>query len=126
MLVTLIYLAVQVRQNTRSVRQASARQTQNRNAEVLRAFADHADVMAPFGFGNVAALDTVKELRHTALWAMWFQAVEQTLADVREGALDPEYATPYLDTLRGIFQEACASMAEGAPDMVQCFLSTGG
>ena len=107
-LVTLIYLAQQVRQNTRAVRRASARQTSEMNAEVLRAFADHAEVMTPWGFSNVGELTPAQATQHTAIWAMWFQGMEQTLADVREGTQAPEYALPYRDSLRTLLAEADA------------------
>lgn len=102
---SLVYLGVQIRQNTRSVRRASARQTSDKNAVALRCLADYSELFSGdlFGFDRLANLEPSERARFDMIWGMWMQATEQTLADVREGVQEPEYAVPYRDLLRDLF-----------------------
>jgi hypothetical protein len=98
---SLVYLAVQIRQNSQSVRRAGARQTGERNAVALRALADHPELFSGghYGFDRFSELDESHATRFTLLWTVWMQGVEQSLADVREGILEPEYAAPYQNSI---------------------------
>jgi hypothetical protein len=102
---SLVYLSVQIRQNTRSIRRASARQTSDKNAVALRALADYSNLFAgeAIGFDRLADLGPSDRTRFDMIWGLWMQATEQTMADVREGVQDPEYAVPYRVLLRDLF-----------------------
>ena len=102
---SLVYLAVQIRQNTRTIRRASARQSGEKNAVALRGLADYSELFAGdfMGLDRIADLDSSLRMRFDMIFGMWMQAIEQTFADVREGLLDPEYAVPYRDHLRHVF-----------------------
>jgi len=102
---SLVYLAVQIRQNTRTVRRASARQSSEKNAVALRSLADYSDLFSgPFmGLDRIADLDPSDRTRFDMVFGMWMQAKEQDFADVREGILEAEYAVPYQDYIRHVF-----------------------
>ncbi len=102
---SLVYLAVQIRQNTRSTRRASARQTGEMNAVALRPFADYSELFTGdfMGLDQLADLDPSQRTRFDMIFAMWMQAIEQTFAGVREGQLESEYAVPYREYLRVLF-----------------------
>ena len=55
---SLMYLAVQIRQNTKSVRRASARQSSEKNAVALRGLADYSDLFS----GDHMGLDRIGSL----------------------------------------------------------------
>jgi hypothetical protein len=99
---SLVYLAVQIRQNTRSIRRASGRQSGEKNAVALRSLAEHAELFSGdfIGLDGLASLDRSQRTRFDMIFGMWMQAIEQTFADVREGLVESEYATPYRDYLR--------------------------
>lgn len=99
---SLVYLAVQIRQNTRSVRRGSGRQTGEKNAVALRALADYSELFSGdfMGLDRLADLDLGQRTRFDMIFGMWMQAIEQTFADVREGLVEPEYAVPYRDYLQ--------------------------
>jgi len=102
---SLVYLAVQIRQNTRSVRRASARQSGEKNATALRAFADYPELFSGefMGLDRLDNLDPSQRQRFDMIFGMWMQAIEQTFADVRDGSLEPEYGVPYGDYLKQLF-----------------------
>ncbi len=102
---TLAYLALQIRQNTISIRRASGRQSGEKNAVALRALSEHPELFSGdfLGLDAFAALEPERRTRFDMILGMWMQAVEQTFADVREGLVEPEYAVPYRDFVRQIF-----------------------
>lgn len=104
-ILSLVYLSVQIRQNTRSVRRASARQTSEKNAVALRGLADYSDLFSGefMGLDRLTHLDPSQRTRLDMIFGMWMQAIEQTFADVREGTLESEYAAPYRDYVRQLF-----------------------
>ncbi len=102
---SLVYLAVQIRQNTRAVRRASGRQTGEKNAVALRALADYSELFSGdfMGLDQYASLDAAQRQRFDMIFGMWMQAIEQTFADIRQGLADPEYGVPYRDYLKKLF-----------------------
>jgi len=101
-LVTLIYLVVQIKQNTNELKRASARQTSMQNSLALRAHVDHAELVAT-GCDELNNLSIGERYRFDVLWAMWFQGVEQTFEDERTGLQSTEVMRPYKSVIRGIF-----------------------
>ena len=104
-ILSLVYLSVQIRQNTRSLRRASERQGSEKNAIALRCLADYSELFTGdrLGFDRLANLEPAERTRFDMIWGMWMQAAEQTFADVREGIQAPEYAAPYRDLIRDLF-----------------------
>lgn len=100
-LVTLIYLVVQIRQNTNALKRASARQTSMQNSLALRAQIDHPELSAT-GFDELTNLSVGERWRFDLIWAMWFQGFEQTLEDERLGLQSSEVTRPYKVITRGI------------------------
>lgn len=102
---SLVYLAVQIRQNSQSVRRAGARQTGERNAVALRALADYSELFSGdfMGLDRVPELDAPQRTRFDMIFGMWMQALEQSFADVREGVVHAEYTEPYRNYLRQVF-----------------------
>jgi hypothetical protein len=98
---SLIFVGVQVRQNTKTLRRAGARQSAQQNQAVLRALADHSDVTAD-GWDRLDEMNAADLWRFEMVYSMWFQGIEQALADEREGLVTPEYLEPYRYDLRGL------------------------
>jgi len=105
---SLVYLAVQIRQNTRSVRRASGRQSGEKNAVALRALADYPELFFGdfMGLDQIANLDPTQRLRFDMIFGMWLQAIEQTFADVRDELVEPEYAVPYREYVQHVLSSA--------------------
>ncbi len=100
-LVTLAYLAVQVRQNTHALRRSSARQTSVQNSDALRGWAESAEVLVG-GFDRLEAMTPADRFRFNTLWVIWMQGLEQTFVDERDGVQDAGFSTPYRLFLRGL------------------------
>lgn len=100
-LITLIYLAVQIKQNTNALKRSSARETSMQNSLALRAQVDHAELIAT-GFDELNNLSVGERYRFDVIWAMWFQGFEQTLEDERLGLQSSEVTKPYKSLIRGI------------------------
>jgi hypothetical protein len=96
---SLVYLAIQIRQNTRSVRRSSARQSSEKNAAALRSLADYSELFSGdfLGVDRIADMDPSERTRFDMIFGMWMQAKEQDFADLRAGILEAEYAVPYQD-----------------------------
>ena len=69
---SLIYVGIQIRHNTKSVRRASARQTSEKNAVALQGMADHSELFSGelFGFDRLANLDQFERTRFDMIWGM--------------------------------------------------------
>ena len=100
-LITLIYLILQIKQNTNALKRASARQTSMQNSVAVRAQIDHAELIA-IGFDELNNLSDGERYRLDLIWAMWFQGFEQTLEDERLGLQSIEAMKPYRSIIRGI------------------------
>ena len=100
-LITLIYLVVQIKQNTNALQRTSARQTSMQNSLALRAQVDHAELFAT-GLDELNNLSVGERWRFDVIWAMWFQGVEQTFEDVRLGLQSSEVAQPYKVLIRSV------------------------
>lgn len=101
-LITLIYLVIQLKQNTNALKRASQRETSLQNSLALRAQVDHAELIAT-GFDELNNLSIGERWRFDMVWLMWFQGVEQTYADERIGLQSSETTMPYKSVIRGIF-----------------------
>ena len=124
---SLVYLAVQIRQNTRSVRRTSARQSSEKNALALRALADYSDLFSGnhMGLDRIAELNPSERTRFDMIMGMWMRAKEQDFADVREG----DTGTRVRGTLPGLHEGDIrmlrrSAVVDGASRVVQCFLPT--
>ena len=100
-LVTLIYLAVQVRQNTETMKRTSARQTSLQTSNAVRAQVDYADLIST-GFDDLQNLSVAERYRFDMVWGMWWLGVEQTFEDERVGLQTDEHTEPYKAIIRGI------------------------
>ncbi len=102
---SLIFVGVQIRQNTKTALRANARQAATQNVSALRAMIDQPDLFSDpddFGFGARDTLSPSARLRFDLSWAIWLQAAEQLFADEREGLLEYEYKEPYMNVLRAV------------------------
>ncbi len=100
-LVTLIYLAVQVRQNTQTLRRSNARQTSLQNSDALRGWADSSELLVG-GFHRLPDMTPAERLRFNLIWIIWMQGTGQTFEDERNGVQDPGFSRPYRLFLRGL------------------------
>ena len=100
-LLTLVYLAVQVRQNTHALKRSSARLTSVQNSDALRGWAESSEVMIE-GFDRLESMPPAERFRFNLLWIIWMQGLEQTFVDERDGVQDAGFSTPYRLFLRGM------------------------
>ena len=98
---SLIFVGLQVRQNTKTLRQAGRRQASLQNQQIGRMMADYPEESA-VGFDRLGELSVADRWRFDMLWGMYLQGMEQTIADEREGLQSPEYAEPYRQTMREV------------------------
>jgi hypothetical protein len=85
-LITLIFLVVQMRQNTLATRRANVSHTWDRNSEALVALLDEG-VSEIFikGLKSLDSLSEVQRYRFDVAFYNWLSAVEQAFLDSREG-----------------------------------------
>jgi hypothetical protein len=100
-IVTLIYLALQVRLNTRALGRSNARQTALQNSDALRDWVTHAELFID-GFNKLPERTPAERLKFTLILVIWFQGIEQALEDEREGSHDPGFSVPYRMFIRGM------------------------
>ena len=100
-LITLVYLAIQVRQNTAAMMRTSARQTSLQTSNAVRAQVDYADLIST-GFDDLENLTVAERYRFDMVWGMWWLGVEQTFEDERIGLQTSEHTEPYKAIIRGI------------------------
>ena len=95
-LITLIFLAFQMRQNTIAIRRSNARQTTRDQANALGEILD-AEVAALFLKGQ-KSLDDLSELeryRFDLAFTIWLQSLEQAYADYDAGSFSTDHLVPY-------------------------------
>ena len=102
-IVTLAYLAVQMRLNTRAIQHSNTRQTAAAQSGALRVIFENEDTASLMfkGFQSLSELSDVERYRFDMGLITWLQAVEQAFADHREGTFPYEYLLPYIDALGG-------------------------
>lgn len=85
-LITLIFLVVQMRQNTMALLRANVRQSTEHNDRALSELLDEgvADIFLR-GQKSLANLSEVERYRFDLAFTMWVKSVEQAYADFREG-----------------------------------------
>ena len=98
---SLIFVGLQVRQNTKTLRQAGRRQASLQNQQIGRMMADYPEESAT-GFDRLAELSVAERWRFDMLWGMYLQGMEQTVADEREGFQEAEFTEPYKETMREV------------------------
>ena len=98
---SLLFVGVQVRQNTRTLRQTGRRQASMQNQQACRVAADYPDLVAS-GFHNLGELAAAERLRFDMAITMYLQGTEQTAADEREGLQTAEYVEPYRAAARSM------------------------
>ena len=87
-LITLVFLVIQMRQNTSTMRRTNARHAFENNSIALAALLDEG-VSELFirGLNSLDNLSEVERYRFDAAFTMWLQACEQTFIDYRDGTL---------------------------------------
>ena len=98
---SLIFVGVQVRQNTKTLRQAGRRQASLQNQKSTHAFAEYAELTAD-GFDRLDEMSVADRWRFDLVWTIYLQGMEQTVADEREGLQTPEYVEPYRNVVRAM------------------------
>jgi hypothetical protein len=103
---SLIYLAVQIRQNTSSVRASTFHETASRAAELTRAIAEQKELprILRTGLGGLEQLeDDDDRLRFMMLLTTVFRQYEDLLFQYRAGTLSSESWDAWRYSLRGYF-----------------------
>jgi len=90
-LITLIFLVIQMRQNAVTMRRANARHAFEHNSAALAVLLDES-VSELFirGLNSLDNLSEVERYRVDSAFYMWMQACEQTFIDYRDGTLSSD------------------------------------
>ena len=88
-IISLIYLAIQMRGNAIAIRRASARQTMSDNNAALRAIIATEEMagLVLRGYGSMDDLSDVERYRFDLAFGQWLLSVEQSFADHEDGIL---------------------------------------
>lgn len=99
-LVTLVFLVIQMRQNTRTMRRTNVRLSQEHNGRALSELIDEgiAEIFLR-GQQSLANLSEVERYRFDLAFTMWLQSVDQAYADNREGMYPDDQLVPYENSL---------------------------
>ena len=90
---TLVYLAAQVRQNTRALRSSTFQDISTQmahNVEPIVSNADVADILAK-GLGGVEELTPGERIRFQSVLVMSFRRMEAVYVHAQIGSIDPEH-----------------------------------
>ncbi len=103
-LVTLIYLAVQVRSNGREQRMSSMREATREMASVNQTVADSKEKAELWlkGSRDFEELDAVERLRFSVVNGHIFRMLEQIYYQGREGGIEPELWRGFMNQLRDV------------------------
>ena len=102
-LVTLIFLTVETRRNSRLLARTNARSAIENNREALSQLIDK-EVSELFYRGNLEGLDSLEpeeRYRFDIAYVIWLQAAEQAFADARAGFFDPEHLLSWQTSIPG-------------------------
>ena len=102
-IVTLAYLAMQMRLNTRAIQHANARQTAAAQSAALRALTESEDSASRTlkGFQSLSELSNVERYQFDIGVLIWLQAGEQAFADYRDGTYPYDSLIPYINAIAG-------------------------
>jgi len=132
-LITLIFIIVQIRQNTAAVTRASIRQSNEGNSRALKSLLDE-DVSELFikGLKSLDSLSEVERYRFDNAFYQWLSAQEQAFLDRREGALSGDSFVTYENVVPGFlitvggkkwWEERCVWFAPSFRDDVDRLIS---
>ena len=102
-LITLIFLVLQMRQNTKILIRSNARQTASDTREALQSLLDK-EVSELFLRGHnqgLSSLSLEERYRFDVAFCIWLQATEQAFADFREGAYPADHLVAYENSVPG-------------------------
>ena len=104
--VTLLYLALQIRQNSRSVRSASAQAMLASLSQTLNAIGTSRDASRVFATGQLEpdSLNEEEATQFAHLILGWFRVVEQAFYQHRLGGLDTDLWNGYVAQLSSFMQ----------------------
>ena len=99
-LITLIFLVIQTRQNTDATRRTNERLGVEHNSRALAELID-SDVAEIFlkGQKSLASLSEVERYRFDLAFTMWLQSVEQAFADYRSGMFSEDQIIAYKNSV---------------------------
>ena len=102
-LVTLVFLTLETRRNSRFLARSNARQSIDGNREALSELLDK-EVSELFYRGNLKGLDSLapeERYRFDIAYVIWLQAGEQAFADSRAGFFDAEHLISWENSIPG-------------------------
>ena len=103
--VTLLYLTFQIRQNTASVRAATLQSAAQANAELLERFASDPELLRIYQAGtrDFESLSPDDQLRFASVMGSLLHRVEGMVGQLHSGLLPPEAVEGGANRLRGAF-----------------------
>lgn len=102
-LVTLVFLTLETRRNSRYLARSNSRQSIDGNREALSELLDK-EVSELFYRGNLKGLSSLtpeERYRFDIAYAIWLQAGEQAFADARAGFFDAEHLISWENSIPG-------------------------
>ena len=106
-LITLIFLVIQMRQNAKLMRRANARQAMDANSRALVALLDEG-VSEIFikGLNSIESLSEVERYRFDNAFANWLYACEGAFLDEREGTFPSDQIVVFKNAVPGYLTTA--------------------
>ena len=100
--VTLVYLATQIRQNTRAVRSSASHAITDARVDFLKSISDNPEVSRIFfsGLSDREALDSVERARFDVMMTRFVAMMENYDYQNRQGAMDSDQWIRMLGVLR--------------------------
>lgn len=102
-LITLIFLLVEVKRNNKIQARQNAKETARDNGNALQAILAE-DVSEIFMRGNNEGLDALsphERYRYDIAYYIWLQTIEEAYADFRAGYYPEESLTPWANSVKG-------------------------
>jgi len=107
-IISFVYLARQIRQNTQVQRRSNVRDIAQDLATTLRSISSDADMsaLALRAFSGLDSLDAVERYRFDCFFYSWLAAFERALLDRRDGEYPDEYLSPMSVAIAGFLRTA--------------------
>jgi len=112
-LVTLIILTLQTRQNTIAIRRSNERQSITGDlASSLRSISENEQIADIFmkGTEDVEQLNPLERYRFDLTMVVWLQSVEQAYADYKQGWYSEDYLTVFKNAVPAVMNQPGASL----------------
>ena len=103
-IVSLIYVGIEIRRNTSETKRTNARQTATDHAMAIHALLRDSEIAEVFvrGIQDLTDLTPVERYRFDIAILVWLQAIEQAFTDFRNGSMDQDMLVGYCNAIPSV------------------------